>query len=191
MLFLNFKNEHSSWTMFYDWYLCFDPPYISQHGKNTLKSLNLPSTLFCVPYTNRRIPRAALLNHTNWSCRRGTVLWCIYLCIRSMKTSMCNISVIYTANDTKFGVWTNDHICIWSLCGFRRVVESIPLFYSEIRWRILASRGIKKLCPMLKYSDTRIYDIWEPITIVIFNESLQTLSYILPVCQCTLDKNVT
>ena len=30
-------------------------------------------------------------------------------------------------------------------CGFRRVVESIPLFYSEIRWRILASRGVKSV----------------------------------------------
>ena len=45
-----------------------------------------------------------------------------------------------------------------------------------------------KVCPMLKYSD--IYDILEPITIVIFNESLQTFIYILPVCQCTPDKNV-
>ena len=36
---------------------------------------------------------------------------------------------------------------------------------------------------MLKYSD--IYDIWEPITIVIFNESLQTCAYmyLLPVGQ--------
>ena len=39
---------------------------------------------------------------------------------------------------------------------------------------------------MLKYSD--IYDILEPITIVIFNESLQTFVYILPVGQCTPDK---
>ena len=38
---------------------------------------------------------------------------------------------------------------------------------------------------MLKYSD--IYDLWEPITIVIFDESLQTLVYILPVGQCTPD----
>ena len=47
----------------------------------------------------------------------------------------------------------------------------------------------RQVCPMLKYSD--IYDIWEPITIEIFNESLQTFEYILPVGQCTPDKNVT
>ena len=45
-----------------------------------------------------------------------------------------------------------------------------------------------KVCTMLKYSD--IYDLREPITIVIFNESLQTFAYILPVGQCTSDKNV-
>ena len=49
---------------------------------------------------------------------------------------------------------------------------------------------IKKLwyksVSLLKYSD--IYDIWEPITIVIFNESLQTFVYILPACQCSPDK---
>ena len=45
------------------------------------------------------------------------------------------------------------------------------------------------MCPMLKYCD--IYDILDPITIVIFNESLQTFAYILPVGQCTPDKNVT
>ena len=33
-----------------------------------------------------------------------------------------------------------------------------------------------KVCPMLKYSD--IYDLREPITIVIFNESLHTVAYI-------------
>ena len=42
---------------------------------------------------------------------------------------------------------------------------------------------------MLKNRD--IYDLREPITIVIFNESLQTCVYILPVGQCTPDKNVT
>ena len=30
-------------------------------------------------------------------------------------------------------------------CGLRRFVESIPLFYSEIRWRILASCGVKSV----------------------------------------------
>ena len=43
-----------------------------------------------------------------------------------------------------------------------------------------------KVCPMLKHSD-----IYEPITIVILNESLQTFVYIRPVGQCTPDKNVT
>ena len=42
------------------------------------------------------------------------------------------------------------------------------------------------MCPMLKYSD--IYDIWEPITIVIFNESLQNFCIHTP---GTPDKNVT
>ena len=40
-----------------------------------------------------------------------------------------------------------------------------------------------KVCPMLKYSD--IYDPCEPLTIVIFNKSLRTFAYILPVGQCT------
>ena len=52
-------------------------------------------------------------------------------------------------------------------------------------WRHMASN----VCPMLNHSD--IYNISEPITIVIFNESLQTFAYILPVGQCTPDKNVT
>ena len=43
-----------------------------------------------------------------------------------------------------------------------------------------------KVCPMLKNCD--IYDHWEPITIVIFNESLQTFVYIVPVSQCILQK---
>ena len=42
---------------------------------------------------------------------------------------------------------------------------------------------------MLKYSD--IYYLLEPITTVIFNESLQTVVYILPVGQCTPVRNVT
>ena len=42
---------------------------------------------------------------------------------------------------------------------------------------------------MLKNSD--IYDIRESITIVLFDESLQTFACILPVGQCTPDKNVT
>ena len=46
-----------------------------------------------------------------------------------------------------------------------------------------------KVCPTLKYID--IFDLWEPITIVILNESLQTIVCILPVGQCTPDKNVT
>ena len=46
-----------------------------------------------------------------------------------------------------------------------------------------------KVCPMLKYSD--IYDLGKPITIVIFNESLPTFAYILPVGQYTPDTNVT
>ena len=41
---------------------------------------------------------------------------------------------------------------------------------------------------MLKYSD--IYDLCEPVTIVIFNESLHTFAYILPVGQCTPYTNV-
>ena len=42
---------------------------------------------------------------------------------------------------------------------------------------------------MLKYSD--IYNLREPTTIVIFNESLRTFAYILPVGQCTPDANVS
>ena len=45
-----------------------------------------------------------------------------------------------------------------------------------------------KVCPMPKYSD--IYDLWEPVAIVIFNESLHTFVYILPVGQCTPYTNV-
>ena len=46
-----------------------------------------------------------------------------------------------------------------------------------------------KVCPMLKHSD--IYDLREPITIAIFNESPQTFAYILSAGQCTPGKNVT
>ena len=46
----------------------------------------------------------------------------------------------------------------------------------------------QKCVPMLKHSD--IYDLREPITIVIFNESLQACAYILPVGQCTPDENI-
>ena len=42
--------------------------------------------------------------------------------------------------------------------------------------------GVKSVSHAI-YSD--IYYIWEPITIIIYIESLQTFAYILPVGQCT------
>ena len=51
----------------------------------------------------------------------------------------------------------------------------------------LASRDVKSVAHA-KNSD--IYDIWEPMTIVIFNYSLQTFVCILSVGQCSPNKNV-
>ena len=58
----------------------------------------------------------------------------------------------------------------------------------RVRACVCTSRGVKCVS-MLKHSD--IYDIWEPIIIVIFNESVHTFLYILPVGPCTPDTNVT
>ena len=54
-----------------------------------------------------------------------------------MKTSMCNISVIDTVNNTKFGMWTPTGTAKSVDASWRHVVSSV--------------------CPMLKHSD--IYDI--------------------------------
>ena len=67
----------------------------------------------------------------------------------------------------KFGDYRMSFNVIFDVATFNMLKAYISIF--------LAS----KLCPILKYSD--IYDLCEPVTIVIFNESLQTFVYTLPV----------
>ena len=64
---------------------------------------------------------------------------------------------------------------------WRPIVKFGTLIENKMRMGLFLT---SKVCPMLKCSD--IYDLWEPITIVIFNESLQTFAYmyILPLGQC-------
>ena len=47
----------------------------------------------------------------------------VCMCVRLMKTSVCNISVIYMANNTKFGMWTPI------------VLQRKPLTYLGVTWR--------------------------------------------------------
>ena len=70
-----------------------------------------------------------------------SVCMSVCVCVRPMKTSMCNISVIHAANDTTFGMWTPDG---WSKASHFFTAKSV-----DASWCHVAS----KVCSMLKYSD--------------------------------------